>query len=318
MRRRDFLSCCGAGVVCLGGARADGATKTGSKPLRGIFPIAQSPFTEANKLDVDALVAELRFIDRGRVHGLVWPQLASEWWTLSEPERLAGAEALLEEGKRLRPAVVIGVQAPSVQTAVKYARHAERLGADAIISLPPDKETDSKVILEYYKDVGRATALPLFLQAVGKMDVDLVVEIGKAVPTLRYVKDEAGQPLLRFAELREKSGGQLNIFTGGAGRTLLDEMRRGFSGSMPAAPLADIYASAWDLWHAGRHAEAMAAFGKAAILLEEEGAYGVEADKYMLCLRGVFTTYRTRGGKSRLDESGKETLKELVKLATTA
>ena len=32
-----------------------------ARPLRGIFPIAQSPFTEADKLDVDTLVAELRF-----------------------------------------------------------------------------------------------------------------------------------------------------------------------------------------------------------------------------------------------------------------
>ena len=101
---------------------------TGPKPLRGIFPIAQTPFTEADKLDLDALVEEVRFIDRGRVHGFVWPQLASEWSTLTEQERLEGMEAIASTAQGLRPAIVLGVQAPDVATAVKYAKHAERSG----------------------------------------------------------------------------------------------------------------------------------------------------------------------------------------------
>src|SRR5438046_301330 len=92
-------------------------------PLRGIFPIAQTPFTASDKLDLDSLVEELRFLDRGGVHGFVWPQNASEWTTLTEAERLAGAEAVLSSGKKLRPAIVIGVQAPTVAAAIRYAHH---------------------------------------------------------------------------------------------------------------------------------------------------------------------------------------------------
>ena len=36
------------------------------------------------------------------------------------------------------------------------------------------------------------------------MSVDLLVEMFKTIPTLRYVKDEAGDPLERIAELRQK------------------------------------------------------------------------------------------------------------------
>ena len=57
----------------------------------GIFPIAQTPFTETNQLDVDALAEEVRFIDRAGAHGFVWPQMASEWQSLTERERLDGA-----------------------------------------------------------------------------------------------------------------------------------------------------------------------------------------------------------------------------------
>src|SRR4051795_11882870 len=97
-RRRDVLHTLAAACasLSLSGQRAFAAPgkSANNKRLWGIFPIAQTPFTESNKLDVDSLVEELRFIDRGGVHGFVWPQLASEWDTLSQSERMEGAEAL--------------------------------------------------------------------------------------------------------------------------------------------------------------------------------------------------------------------------------
>lgn len=284
-----------------------------AKPLRGIFPIAQTPFTASDKLDLDSLVEELRFLDRGGVHGFVWPQNASEWTSLTEAERLAGAEAVLSIGKQVRPAIVIGVQAPTVATAIQYAKHAEKHGADALISLPPAKEKNVEAILGYYKQVGSATGLPLFLQAVDDLSVDAVIQMYRAIPTLRYVKDEAGQPLSRFAALRQKSNNQLQIFSGGHGRTLIDEMIRGFSGSMPAASFADLYARAWDLWHEGKKKEALAMFANASVLINEIGAYP-EGMKYILYLRDVFKTYTLRPRQNTLDDPAKQTFKEILDL----
>lgn len=286
------------------------------KALRGIFPIAQSPFTESDKLDVDTLIAELRFLHRGGVHGCVWPQLASEWWTLSKQERLLGAEALCTEGKRLKPAVVIGVQAENPAEAPEYARHAAAHGADAVIALPPPKQSDPKVILEYYRGIGQATDLPLIVQAIGNLSVDDVVAIAAAAPAVRAVKDEAGEPLVRISEFRRKAP-QLLIFTGNHGRTMIDELMRGFAGTMPAAPFADVYAAAWDLWQAGRKREALNRFGAAAVLIQEINAYGMESIKYLLQLRGVFVNSRTREARktpSRFDEEARKNLKEVLDL----
>lgn len=328
--RRQFLKCVAAGATAV--LRA-GPTQNG-KRLEGIFPIAQTPFTTSDKLDVDSLVEEVRFIDRGRVHGFVWPQLASEWETLTEAERLEGAEAIASTGKKLRPAIVIGVQGPNVAAAVNYAKHAARIGADAIISLPPSNQ-DDQALLAYYKEIGSATELPLFVQAVGKMSVDSILEMYRAIPTLRYVKDEAGQPLARIQALRTKSHDELKVFSGSHGRTLIDEMIRGFSGSMPAASFADIYAAAWDLWHDGRKQEAVETFGNAALLIHEISTYS-EGMKYILYLRGVFKTYHSRPNRARaapagtpnaaalasgvagtrapLDDTGKQVLREILDL----
>lgn len=307
--RRHFLALAGALAVPLGGAA--------EKPLRGIFPIAQSPFTAAGALDLEALAAEIRFLDRAGAHGAVWPQLASEWDTLTERERLDGAEVIAAAAKGRKLAVVLGVQSPDAATAVRYARQAERLGADAIISLPPPQTDDPSALLAYYQQVGRSTALPLFAQAVGKMSPELLLDMERAIPTLRYVKDEAGQPLERIARLVEGSQGRLKVFSGSHGRTLIEEMRRGFSGSMPAAAFADLYAQTWDLWQAGRRREAMEMHARTLLVLTDMGLYGLEGLKYPLVLRGVFSTWKTRKteGSQTLTEAGKKALQEAVEFA---
>jgi dihydrodipicolinate synthase/N-acetylneuraminate lyase len=162
------------------------------------------------------------------------------------------------------------------------------------------------------------------------MGVDLLIEMYKVIPTFRYVKDEAGNPLMSVGLLRKRSSDQLKIFSGSHGRDLIDEMRRGFSGSMPAAPFADLYAQTWDLWHEGKCHEAMAMQGRTLLILTEMLSHGAESMKYILYLRGVFKTYgvRTRQAPGfssaakvaagsdqtdmRLDDEGKQALRETL------
>src|SRR3954465_3451213 len=119
--RRVFLKAMAAGAASL----AFGATP---KPMAGVFPIGFSPMTEDNKLDLDGLAGQVKFCNRGGVHGFVWPQLASGWSTLTEKERRDGAEAILGAGRGGKTAIVIGVQAPKMAAVRRYAKQAESLG----------------------------------------------------------------------------------------------------------------------------------------------------------------------------------------------
>jgi 4-hydroxy-tetrahydrodipicolinate synthase len=332
--RREILGLFGAGA--LGLVLPDGplfAQPSTAKPLRGIFPIALTPFTAGDKLDLDCLVEEVKFIDRGGVHGFVWPQMVSEWTSLTAQERLLGMDAIGSAGKKLKPAIVFGVQSADLATSLQLARHAEKVGADGIISLPPAENLTARQMLEYYQAIGSATRLPLFVQAVGDMDVDLIMAMYKAIPTMRYLKDEAGDVLARIVQLTKLSSGEIKIMTGAHGRTLIEEMRRGSSGCMPLPGFADLYAATWDFWHQGKHKEAMDMHGRTLLLLTEMGIYsGTEPMKYILYLRGVFKTYAARkapaqaqgfaaaakaasassGPDRPLDEAGKLALKETV------
>ena len=83
--RRQFLQVLGAGALALG--RLPAADKPG-KPMRGLFPIGASPFTDANQLDSECLAAQVKFLNRGGVHGVIWPQIASEIGRASCRERV--------------------------------------------------------------------------------------------------------------------------------------------------------------------------------------------------------------------------------------
>ena len=253
------------------------------KPLNGLFPIGQTPCTPDNKLDLDCLAEEVKFCNRGGVHGFVWPQIASGWASLSQKERMDGAEAILAAGKGGKTALVIGVQTKGndLPGAIAFAQHAAKHGADAICSLPP--EGSDAEVLAYYKAIGSATELPLFVQTIGEMSVDLVVQMFHAIPTMRVVKDEAGDPLQRVGELREKTGGKLAVFCGKGVRVMIDEMQLGFTGFCPVVALADVYQEAWELYQQGKPREAFDMFGR--ILAFDSITH---ADQYLNVARGIF------------------------------
>ena len=291
--RRDFLQTLGGGALSL--ALAGRGYSAGTKPMRGVFPIGQTPVTESDKLDLECLQNEVKFCNRFKVHGFAWPQIASGWTTLSEKERMDGAEAILSAGKGGKTSLVIGVQDKegNIEKAIAYAKHAAKNGADAIISLPPEK-ADDKAMMEYYKTIGLATDLPMIVQTQGDIGVDIIVEMAKQIPTMKCVKDEAGNPLARVTQIRERTNDKLAVFSGNGVRTMIDEMRLGFSGHCPTTVLSDFYAAAFDLWHAGKRREAFDMFGRLTAFNTIVGAQG-----YLMVVRGVFKeNTKTRGGSA--------------------
>ncbi len=283
--------------------------------FRGIFPIMQTPYVDSGGVDFETLGEEVRFLDRAGVHGMVWPQLASEYALLEFEERIEGAEAIVAASKGIAAKVVIGVQGTDVETAVRYARHADKIGPDAIIALPPRKGDQREFALDevrdYYKAVAKACGKPLFIQAIGNISVEFILELMREIPSLHFVKDEAGHTLSRISEFRAaKAPREVAVFTGGHGRTLIDEMARGSAGNMPAASWVELYVSAWELWHAGRVGEAIDMFAKAMLFITQAQAYGLASLSYVLHLRGLFHNWKVRNPNQRpLDEPSQEALR---------
>jgi len=269
------------------------------KPLGGAFPILATPYTAAGAVDYDGLSAEVDFMDRCGVQGMVWPQSASECDKLTREERLRGMEVVARAARGRKPALLLGVQAAGTAGMLEYARHAEKLAPDALIAMPPGQGRNLDDFREYYRALCRATERPVFIQTSGgpkgvEPTVEFIVSLAREFPNFGYVKEEYEPALERMREMARDRPPIKALFSGSGGWPY--EMRLGFDGMMPGAPWADIYAQLWALHEAGRETAVRELFSKLLLVTTlERQIPGMRL--YVMRRRGVFRTMVSRRTK---------------------
>lgn len=294
MTRRSFLATLSAAAFA---GRASQSTAP-AKPLRGIFIIMATPYTDSGQVDWEDLEREVDFLDRCGVHGMVWPQMASEYDKLTRDERLRGMEVLAKACRGRKAALVLGVQGPNTAEALEYTRVAERLAPEALIAIPPTEARSIEDFRDYYRAIARASTRPVFIQTTGgpkgiEPAVKVLVELAREEPRLGYIKEEHEPVIARMRELARHRPVIRSIFSGSGGRGLTWELRLGMDGTMPGAPYADLYVAVWDAWHAGRREQAREIFSKLLLMLNcEQQVAGTRL--YVMKKRGVFKTWRSR------------------------
>ena len=301
--RREFLlrGSAAAGACCalFASSRRGSAHAASGGNFHGIFAILQTPFNNDDQVDWGDLGREVNFCVRAGDHGLVWPQLAGEFYLLSEEERTRGAEVILHAAAG-RTNVVIGVQAPSSGLALKFAQHAEAHGADALIALPPYLgSVGVESAGSYYRTLAQGVKLPIFIQNSGApwgpaLPTDFVIQLARENPQFAYVKEEVSPVARRIGEYA-RSGVMKGIFSGSAGRNLLDELSHGAAGTMPACQFTDVSVQIYNLVAQGKIPEAREIFEKLLPMINLEEIYGLAFMKEVLVRRGVFTTAKLRG-----------------------
>jgi 4-hydroxy-tetrahydrodipicolinate synthase len=290
--RRDFLAACGTSVLA---ARASTAA---SKPMRGIFIIMATPYTEAKSLDYEDLAREVDFMDRSGVQGMVWPQMASEYSKLTRAERMEGMRILARAAKGKRPALVLGVQGATTDAALEFARAAEALEPDAMIAMPPTEAASLDDYRRYFRALAGVTKRPFFIQTTGgakKVEpaIDLLVGLANEFPDFGYIKEEYQPVAERMAAMAKHRPPIKSIFSGAAGKGLMYEMRLGYDGTMPGAPYSDVYARIWGLYQSGKHDEARDVFAKLLLMVNlDQELPGVR--QYVMRKRGIFKTTMSR------------------------
>jgi 2-keto-3-deoxy-L-arabinonate dehydratase len=282
-----------------------------TRPFRGIFSIAQTPFGDTGEILWDAFEFECDWIVRTGAHGFVYPVMVSEFTVLSFPERVQAMSIAVRTVAGRIP-VVIGVADTSTDGAARLAQEAAQAGADAVIAMPPwgTKLASNALIEAYYRALAEAGGLPIFIQNAGpplgsSLPGKFVVELCEKIELVQYLKEEKSPQGQSISEVLEWSGpGTRGVFSGGNCRYLISEYARGVAGSMPPSHVADLDAQVWDLLEAGEEARAREIHNAKLIL---ENAImglpgGVMACKEVLVRRGVLSNSAVRGGGAlRLD-----------------
>ena len=289
---------------------------TNKHELRGVLPVFQTPWLEDETLDQETLEREIAWLYDCGANGIVMA-MVSETLRLDSEEREALAAAACRLGKD-RGVVVISVGAESSKVAERYARHAESVGADAVMAIPPVSiGIGEGELLAYYTRIIEAIGLPVIVQDasgyVGKpmpigMQARLLEEFG---PERVQYKPEASPIGPKLSELRDATKGRARVFEGTGGMALVDSFKRGVAGTMPGADLIRGLVPLWKALEAGDADKADRIHGPLAALVSMQTSLDgfLAVEKHLLVRQGIFKNTLVRGPVSfRLDA---ETIREV-------
>jgi len=221
-----------------------------SEVLSGVLPVLATPFTENGDLDTASLASEIDFVIDQKAHGVVLG-MVSEVLRLSseERDRLTAETCHIVNG---RVSVTTSVGAESLHTAVRHAKHADAVGADAVMAIPPmGTNCDDRELYQYYSGIIESIDIPVVVQdASGYLGRPLTIELQVNLFTKygdRALFKPEAQPIgPRLSLLLEATGGQAKVYEGTGGLALVDSYKRGIVGTMPGPDIVWALVALWD------------------------------------------------------------------------
>ena len=279
-----------------------------SDPIRGILPVMQTAVAPDGEIDMVSMKRQVAFCIEAGAHGLVYPVMASEFQFLSDRERQQLLEVVVVETAGQIP-VIAGVAGPTKYVATEQSALARRLGADAVIAMPPYIAKASVAeIFDYYRAIAETAHLPVFIQHASAgpgMDMPFLKRLLTEVEYVRYIKEEMEPSAHNISSLVEANlPGCWGIFGGAWCRWMPSEMERGAHGFMPSVEVVDIHVRIWNAFQAGDKLGARRLFNQLAPFIHLNFNLGMRFVKEVLVRRGVLQTSLMRWpGVLELDEA---------------
>jgi 4-hydroxy-tetrahydrodipicolinate synthase len=292
-------------------------TTTGSTGWRGIFPIPVTPFAPDLAVDHPSLRRQVAFCVDAGCHGIVYPGVASEFFTLTDDERHHAARTVIDEVSGRVP-VIVGVAGASTPAAAAFARHAKSLGASGVMAtLPYVKhffDPNPDFIRDYYGRIADAFDGPVILQnaRIGfPVSPEVLRGVVTSIPHIRYLKEESSPSTHRLSATIATLGDSVDgVFAGLGGVYLLNELARGAVGSMPAPPVVDLLCRCYDAEITGDHTEARRILDSLAPLFSLDLLYNIASFKHVLAARGIIAHTACRVPAPSLDQPDQTELDE--------
>ncbi len=293
--------------------------------LAGVLCVFQTPYRADESIDFATLERELDWLFNRGADGVVMA-MVSEVLRLSSPERNELADVVCRAA-RGRGAAVISAGAESGHTAEGYARHAEAMGADAVMAIPPIAVSLGEAqLMAYYRRLLKAVDIPVIVQDasgyVGRpMSVELLARLFDEFGPRVLFKPEAVPIGPRLSELVQATRGQARVFEGSGGIALVDSFRRGVVGTMPGADLVDAVVAIWQALTNGDQQRAEHVWLPLAALVSLETSLDafLAVEKHLLVRQGIFTNPHVRGPVGYvLDEATRREVDRLFDLVMEA
>jgi 4-hydroxy-tetrahydrodipicolinate synthase len=266
-------------------------------PLSGIITVLNTPFTEADALDLPGLRRNVSAAIEAGVAGFLVPAMAAEVHHLSRTERRRMVETVLAEVAGRVP-VFGGASAPDGDTRRQILDDLHALGCDHVLLQIP-YQTDA----HYRAEVLAAAEFGfevLMLQdwdsGGGGLPLPLIVRLFEEVDSFRCLKIETVPAGVKYSAVLAATGGRLHVSGGWAVSQMLEGLARGVHAFMPTGMHA-IYTAIFNHYQAGQVDAARALFYELLPVLAFANQHldiSIHFFKRLLWRQGIYATPHVR------------------------
>jgi 4-hydroxy-tetrahydrodipicolinate synthase len=283
--------------------------------LRGTWYIVPTPFDDDGALDLASLRRLVDAAPGWGVDGLTVMGVMAEPGALTAAERGAALMTIFDSAAGRLP-IAVGCSGGAIATTLELIGQAQELGAVAAMVAAPPLLRNVDQLPDYFRRAADG-GLPLVIQdepnATGVLIPVSVLVAAATASGSRTMKIEDPPTPAKIGRLLGALP-DLDIFGGLGGVSALGELRRGACGTMTGFAYPEILRAVRELVEAGSPREAGLLFDRYLPLIQFEAQQivGLAIRKEVLVRRGIFTTHRTRGLVSRLDQVTLDELTELL------
>jgi 4-hydroxy-tetrahydrodipicolinate synthase len=269
--------------------------------VSGVLPVFQTPFDQHGEVDFESLRREITWLLDEEADGVVFA-MVSEILRLSSYERDAVAAAACEY-VGTRGTTIISVGAESTKVALVHARHAQLIGASAVMATPPAlHHAGDDELFRHFMAIAESVDVPIIIQDASgyvgaSLPIDLQVRLHRELGDRCMFKPEAPPIGPRLSELMDATNGQALVFEGTGGLHLIDSFRRGVVGTMPAGDLVWALVALWGALEEGDFDRAYEISGPLALMVSLQTSLDsfVAIEKHLLVAQGVIESAEMRG-----------------------
>lgn len=255
----------------------------------GTYTVMITPFTAGGRLDEPALRALVDWQIAEGIHGLIANGSTGEFLCLSDDERRRVAEIVVAQAASRVP-VLIGTGAESTADAIAWTRHAEAIGADGAMIIPPFyARPDDHEVVAHFTTIAASVRFPIMIyNNPSTAGVDLLPPLLARLSTvdnLRYVK-ESTFDVRRVRDIIALCGDRMHVF---GGILAYESFCLGAVGWVAVCSniVPRLSAQLYEHWVGGEQREALALYRRLLPLLTMlEGGKYVQIPKAALAMLG--------------------------------
>jgi dihydrodipicolinate synthase/N-acetylneuraminate lyase len=287
--------------------------------LFGVVPIIPTPFTENEEIDEDALRSLIDFAIAGGIKAVCLPAYASEFYKLTDDEKLQVVRVAVEHAAgRLK--IVAQSNHPSLRVAIKLAQANVKAGADVVsLAVPRIFSLPESSLKQYLSEFLQSIPdTPVLIQDFNpggsSISVEFIKELMDENPNFKYLKLEEPLCAPKFESIIKATKGKVGLFEGWGGLYMLELVPIGIRGVMPGLAVSDILQRVFDLRRSGEDGKAFDLFEKVMpqifFSLQNMELFHY-AEKELLIARGVLSNSIARKAAYIPDASSISYIREL-------